>query len=87
MYGALRWGRVLRLVRLVIVGSHLWVWSRVRYVLSCDMWRSQCIERARWFAGELYSDTVTLGDLVIESQGIGNALLAFGFDGVDGILG
>ena len=37
--------------------------------------------------GELYTDTVTIGDLVIDSQGIGVAELAFGFSGVDGILG
>ena len=30
---------------------------------------------------------MTIGDLVIESQGVGVAEIAFGFDGVDGILG
>ncbi|KAL7284881.1 LOW QUALITY PROTEIN: hypothetical protein ACG7TL_002195 [Trametes sanguinea] len=37
--------------------------------------------------GELFTDTVTLGDLTLTSQGLGVAELAFGFDGVDGILG
>ncbi|KAI0703858.1 acid protease [Cerioporus squamosus] len=39
------------------------------------------------FFGEEFTDTVTIGDLVIENQGVGVAELAFGFDGVDGILG
>ena len=39
------------------------------------------------YLGDEYTDTVTLGDLTIESQGVGVALIAFGFDGVDGILG
>ncbi|KAI0327436.1 acid protease [Cubamyces sp. BRFM 1775] len=39
------------------------------------------------FIGEEYTDTVTLGDLVLTQQSIGVAELAFGFDGVDGILG
>ena len=38
-------------------------------------------------AGEEWIDTVTIGDLVIPNQGVGVAELAFGFDGVDGILG
>ena len=37
--------------------------------------------------GEEFTDTVTLGDLVLTEQSIGVAELAFGFDGVDGILG
>ncbi|KAI5117484.1 hypothetical protein M0805_009547 [Coniferiporia weirii] len=41
-----------------------------------------------FFFGEEYTDTVTLSDtLVITDQGIGVAVLAFGFSGVDGILG
>ena len=39
------------------------------------------------FFGEEFIDTVTIGDLVIENQGVGVAEIAFGFDGVDGILG
>ncbi|KAM5546169.1 hypothetical protein V8D89_000295 [Ganoderma adspersum] len=39
------------------------------------------------FFGEEFVDTVTIGDLVIENQGVGVAEIAFGFDGVDGILG
>ena len=38
-------------------------------------------------AGEEFIDTVTIGDLVIENQGIGVGELTFGFNGVDGILG
>ncbi|RPD60574.1 acid protease [Lentinus tigrinus ALCF2SS1-7] len=37
--------------------------------------------------GEEFTDTVTIGDLVIENQGVGVGEIAFGFDGVDGILG
>ncbi|KAG2151441.1 acid protease [Suillus clintonianus] len=38
-------------------------------------------------SGEEYTDTVTLGSLVIQNQGIGVASSAQGFQGVDGILG
>ncbi|RPD60570.1 acid protease [Lentinus tigrinus ALCF2SS1-7] len=37
--------------------------------------------------GEQYNDTVTLGDLVVENQGVGAAEFTLGFNGVDGILG
>ncbi|RPD54704.1 acid protease [Lentinus tigrinus ALCF2SS1-7] len=37
--------------------------------------------------GEEFTDTVTIGDLVIENQGVGVGEIAFGFYGVDGILG
>ncbi|PIL28799.1 transporter [Ganoderma sinense ZZ0214-1] len=40
-----------------------------------------------FFFGEEYTDTVTIGDLVIKNQSIGVAEIAFGFDGLDGILG
>ncbi|PIL28697.1 hypothetical protein GSI_08741 [Ganoderma sinense ZZ0214-1] len=40
-----------------------------------------------FFSGEEYTDTVTIGDLVIKNQSIGVAEIAFGFNGVDGILG
>ncbi|KAI0767716.1 aspartic proteinase precursor [Fomes fomentarius] len=40
-----------------------------------------------FFFGEEYTETVTLGDLVIENQGVGVADFAIGFDGYDGILG
>ncbi|KAI0752473.1 acid protease [Daedaleopsis nitida] len=39
------------------------------------------------FIGEEYTDTVTLGDLVIPDQGVGAAILASGSDPYDGILG
>ncbi|OCH85904.1 acid protease [Obba rivulosa] len=39
------------------------------------------------FSGEEFTDTVTLGSLVITNQGIGVASQSEGFDGVDGILG
>ncbi|KAI1786237.1 acid protease [Ganoderma leucocontextum] len=39
------------------------------------------------FSGEEYKDTVTIGSLVIKSQGVGVASTSSGFDGVDGILG
>ncbi|KAI9070299.1 acid protease [Trametes sanguinea] len=37
--------------------------------------------------GELYTDTVTLGDLTITKQAVGVSDLAFGFGDADGILG
>ena len=37
--------------------------------------------------GQEFTDTVHLGDLTIENQSFGGALLAEGFDDVDGILG
>ena len=40
-----------------------------------------------FFFGEEYTDTVTIGDLVIKNQSIGVAEIAFGFNGLDGILG
>ncbi|KAI0708417.1 acid protease [Earliella scabrosa] len=40
-----------------------------------------------FFIGEQFIDTVTLGDLVIENQGIGASFFAIGFNGVEGILG
>ncbi|KAM5546160.1 hypothetical protein V8D89_000286 [Ganoderma adspersum] len=40
-----------------------------------------------FFFGEEYTDTVTIGDLVIKNQSIGVAEFAFGFNGLDGILG
>ncbi|KAJ3554984.1 hypothetical protein NM688_g2822 [Phlebia brevispora] len=40
-----------------------------------------------WMDGEEYNDTVTIGSLVIPSQGIGAAHSSSGFDGVDGVLG
>ncbi|KAJ3555659.1 hypothetical protein NM688_g2453 [Phlebia brevispora] len=39
------------------------------------------------FVGLAFSDTITIGSLVILEQTIGVALLAFGFTDVDGILG
>lgn len=38
-------------------------------------------------SGEEYLDTVTIGGMAIPEQSIGVAYLAFGFSGVDGILG
>ncbi|KAI8579385.1 hypothetical protein K450DRAFT_241870 [Umbelopsis ramanniana AG] len=39
------------------------------------------------FSGKEYTDTVTLGTLVITGQSIGDATSATGFSGVDGIIG
>ncbi|OCH85902.1 aspartic peptidase A1 [Obba rivulosa] len=39
------------------------------------------------FSGTEYTDTVTLGSLVITNQGVGVASRSSGFEGVDGILG
>ncbi|THG99711.1 hypothetical protein EW026_g2683 [Hermanssonia centrifuga] len=39
------------------------------------------------FIGEEFMDTITVGNLTISNQSIGASELAFGFDGVDGILG
>ncbi|KAH8557088.1 family A1 protease [Umbelopsis sp. PMI_123] len=39
------------------------------------------------FSGKEYTDTVTLGTLVITKQSIGDATSATGFSGVDGIIG
>ena len=40
-----------------------------------------------YHAGQEFTDTVHLGDLAIENQSFGGALLAEGFNDVDGILG
>ncbi|EMD36785.1 hypothetical protein CERSUDRAFT_51231, partial [Gelatoporia subvermispora B] len=40
-----------------------------------------------FFSGELFTDTITIGSLVIPNQGIGAAATSEGFEGVDGILG
>ena len=40
-----------------------------------------------FFFGEEYIDTITFGSITIPQQSIGAAEFAFGFDGVDGILG
>ena len=37
--------------------------------------------------GEEYTDTVTIGDLVIEKQSFGSAQFAMGLQEFDGILG
>lgn len=37
--------------------------------------------------GEEFTDTVTLGSLVVTNQGVGVAKTSEGFEGVDGILG
>ncbi|TCD63445.1 hypothetical protein EIP91_005386 [Steccherinum ochraceum] len=37
--------------------------------------------------GEQFIDQLTIGDVVIENQSLGAALLSEGFDGVDGIIG
>ena len=39
------------------------------------------------FSGQEYTDTVTIGDLIIEKQSIGVAKTSSGFNGLDGILG
>ncbi|EMD36747.1 hypothetical protein CERSUDRAFT_123806 [Gelatoporia subvermispora B] len=40
-----------------------------------------------FFLGEQFTDTVTIGSLVIPNQGIGVAIISEGFSGADGILG
>ena len=40
-----------------------------------------------FFFGEEFTDTVTVGNLVVKNQGIGVATFSSGFDGVDGIIG
>nr|VWP02631.1 Plp [Ganoderma boninense] len=40
-----------------------------------------------FFIGQEFTDTVHLGDLAIEDQSFGGAVIAQGFDDVDGILG
>ena len=57
--------------------------SLVRMILS----ESRPVPQADVLAGEQFTDTVTLGDLVIENQGIGASFFAIGFNGVEGILG
>ena len=39
------------------------------------------------FSGEQYTDTLTLGSLTIQNQGISVATSSQGFQGFDGILG
>ena len=40
-----------------------------------------------FFVGQEFTDTIHLGELEIENQSFGGALLAEGFDDVDGIIG
>ncbi|KAI0658195.1 aspartic proteinase precursor [Cubamyces menziesii] len=71
--------------------SNTWVGAGKAYVetsSSVDTGEEVFVEYGSGlFFGEEYIDTVTLGDLVLTKQSIGVAELAFGFDGVDGILG
>ncbi|CDO77369.1 hypothetical protein BN946_scf184787.g18 [Trametes cinnabarina] len=71
--------------------SNTWVGAGTAYVQTSsseDTGQEFLVEYGSGLVfGELYTDTVTLGDLKQTNQGIGDGLLAFGFDGVDGILG
>ncbi|RDX52328.1 acid protease [Lentinus brumalis] len=71
--------------------SNTWVGAGEAYVetsSSVDTGDEVLVEYGSGLVfGEQFTDTVTIGDLVIENQGVGVAELAFGFDGVDGILG
>ncbi|KAH9903122.1 aspartic proteinase precursor [Cubamyces lactineus] len=71
--------------------SNTWIGAGKAYVetsSSVDTGEEVFVEYGSGlFFGEEFTDTVTLGDLVLTEQSIGVAELAFGFDGVDGILG
>ncbi|KAI0708416.1 acid protease [Earliella scabrosa] len=71
--------------------SNTWVGAGKEYVQtssSVDTGEEVRVEYGSgFFVGEQFTDTVTLGDLVIGNQGIGVAKTASGFEGVDGILG
>ncbi|OBZ76836.1 Polyporopepsin [Grifola frondosa] len=72
--------------------SSTWVGANQSYVVtssSHDTGESSAIFYGSGiFFGEEYTDTVTVSDdLIIKNQSIGVAILAIGFDGVDGILG
>ena len=61
-------------------GSGFFVGMTVVYVpIRCSL--------MLYHLGQEFTDTVHLGDLAIENQSFGGALLAEGFDDVDGILG
>ena len=70
-----------------IIVRRIWLRSLLWYDRSqpCDVQSGS--PRMASPVGEEFTDTVTLGDLVLTEQSIGVAELAFGFDGVDGILG
>ncbi|KAI9070295.1 acid protease [Trametes sanguinea] len=71
--------------------SNTWVGAGTAYIptsSSVDTGEEFLVEYGSGLVfGELYTDTVTLGDLTLTKQGLGVGELAFGFDGVDGILG
>ncbi|EJF65511.1 family A1 protease [Dichomitus squalens] len=71
--------------------SNTWVGANQSYVAtnsSVDTGDSVFVEYGSGgFVGEEYTDTVAVGKLTIANQSIGGAYLAYGFSGVDGILG
>ncbi|KAI1786212.1 acid protease [Ganoderma leucocontextum] len=71
--------------------SNTWVGAGKAYVQTSSSVDTgdevEVIYGSGLFFGEEYTDTVIIGDLVIKNQGVGVAEIAFGFDGVDGILG
>ncbi|EJC99400.1 family A1 protease [Fomitiporia mediterranea MF3/22] len=72
--------------------SNTWVGAGKRFVETSTSQDTGDLVSVQYgsgfFIGEEFSDTVTLAEgLVIENQGIGDALISQGFDGVDGILG
>ncbi|KAM5546168.1 hypothetical protein V8D89_000294 [Ganoderma adspersum] len=71
--------------------SNTWVGAGTPYVntsSSVDTGADVQVSYGSGFViGEEYTDTVTIGKLVIKNQGIGVAEFSSGFSGVDGILG
>ncbi|KAI8989237.1 acid protease [Trametes punicea] len=71
--------------------SNTWIGANQAYVKtnsSVDTGEEFLVEYGSGLVlGEQYTDTVTLDDLVLTKQAIGDAEFAIGFDGVDGILG
>ncbi|PIL28749.1 transporter [Ganoderma sinense ZZ0214-1] len=71
--------------------SNTWVGAGKAYVetsSSVDTGAAVAVSYGSgFFFGEEYTDTITVGHLVVKRQSIGVAVFASGFNGVDGILG